>query len=307
MIKNEETYCTVQHKIVRELGAMEAVIYGTIVNLLRKSDGIGEVSNQTLMELCGINNKMGLYRYIKKLIDTKYIEKREGKGRGNISIYYVTKKGNNMLPFSDKKGNKNDTEKVTKMNEKGNTMLPINKGINKEINKESSSFDRQKPKMEEEEDREIVFEENNISNLEQKALQDVQDLFADDNKTISKELLDGFAEFWNLFNPDEREKCKYKVAKQEWCESMPDNCRVACLELLRRGARPKEKNPYFFLQHFRETKYFLNEREQYQAWKDGAQLCRVRYNNQVRVMTALFADIFKMEIIDDHYEKRFEI
>ena len=111
MIKNEDTYCTVQHKIVRELGAWEAVVYGTIANLLRKTDGIGEVSNQTIMDLCGIGNKMSLFRYINKLIESRYIEKREGKGRGNISIYYITKKGNNMLTISEKKGNKNERKR----------------------------------------------------------------------------------------------------------------------------------------------------------------------------------------------------
>lgn len=133
MIKNEETYCVVYHKIVREIGAIEAIVYSTIVSLLRRSDGIGEVSNQTLMDMCGINNKMSLNRYISKLIETGYLEKQEGKGRGNISIYYITEKGNKLLPFNEKKGNKNDTEKVTKMNEKGNNLLPINKGINKGI------------------------------------------------------------------------------------------------------------------------------------------------------------------------------
>ena len=137
MIKNDNTYCIIHHKIVRELGAWEAVVYGTIANLLRKTDGIGEVSNQTIMDLCGIGNKMSLFRYINKLIESGYIEKREGKGRGNISIYYITKKGNNLLPISEKKGNKNDIEKVTKMNEKGNNLLPLTKGENKEINKES--------------------------------------------------------------------------------------------------------------------------------------------------------------------------
>lgn len=132
MIYNEDTYCIVCHKIVREIGAYEAIVFGTIVGLLRKTDGIGEVSNQTLMDMCGINNKMSLFRYINKLIESGYIEKREGKGRGNISIYYITKKGNNLLPISGKKGNKNDTEKVTEINEKGNNLLPLNKGINKE-------------------------------------------------------------------------------------------------------------------------------------------------------------------------------
>lgn len=310
MIKNEDTYCIVQHKIVRELGAWEAVVYGTIVNLLRRTDGIGEISNQTIMDLCGINNKMSLFRYINKLIESGYIEKREGKGRGNISIYYITKKGNNLLPISEKKGNKNDTEKVTKMNEKGNNLLPLNKGINKEINKENSlsSFDGSKA-AKEEEDKNFI-EKENINNSvvspedEQKALEDVKNLFAQDE--IENETKSSFVEFWRLFNPDEDQKCKYKVALSEW-NLMEENWRAAAIALFSRGARTNERNPYFFLQHFRPTKYFLNEREQYNAYKQGTQLCRVRWNGDSRVMAALFADIFKMEILDDHYEKRFKI
>ena len=306
MIYNEDTYCTVQHKIVRELGAWEAVVYGTIASLLRKTDGIGEVSNQTIMDLCGINNKMSLFRYINKLIESGYIKKREGKGRGNISIYYITKKGNNLLLISEKKGNKNDIEKVTKMNEKGNNLLPINKGINKEINKENSlsSFDGSKAAKEEED--KIFIKEENINNPEdeKKALEDVKNLFAQDE--IGNETKSSFAEFWKLFNPDEDQKCKYKVALYEW-NRMEENWRAAAITLFSRGARTNERNPYFFLQHFRPTKYFLNEREQYDAYKQGTQLCRVRWNRDSRVMAALFADVFKMEILDDHYEKRFEI
>lgn len=309
MIKNEDTYCIVQHKIVRELGAMEAVVYSTIVSLLRRSDGIGEVSNQTIMDMCGINNKMSLNRYLNKLIETGYIEKREGKGRGNISIYYITKKGNNLLPISEKKGNKNDTEKVTKMYEKGNNLLPINKGINKEINKENSlsSFDGSKAAKEEED--KIFIEKENINNSvispedEKKALEDVKNLFAQEE--IGNDTKSSFAEFWKLFNPDEDQKCKYKVALSEW-NKMEENWREAAITLFSRGARTNERNPYFFLQHFRPTKYFLNEREQYDSWKQGTQLCRVRWNRDSRVMAALFADVFKMEILDDHYEKRFE-
>lgn len=310
MIKNEDTYCIVQHKIVREVGAWEAVVYGTIANLLRKTDGIGEVSNQTIMDLCGINNKMSLFRYINKLIESGYIEKREGKGRGNISIYYITKKGNNLLPISEKKGNKNDTEKVTKMNEKGNNLLPLNKGINKEINKEYSlsSFDGSN-ESKEEEDKNFI-EKENINNSvispedEQKALEDVKKLFSQDE--IGNEIKSSFAEFWKLFAPDEEQKCKYKVALGEW-DRMEENWRAAAIVLLSKGLRPQERNPYFFLQHFKPTKFFLNEREQYNAYKQGVQLCRVRWNRDQRVMAAFFAEAFKMDILDDHYEKRFKI
>ncbi len=192
------------------------------------------------------------------------------------------------------------------MNEKGNNLLPINKGINKEINKEYSlsSFDGSIESKEEEDN--IFIEKENINNPEdeQKALEDLKNLFAQDE--IGSETKSSFAEFWKLFNPDEDQKCKYKVALSEW-NRMEENWRAAAITLFSRGARTNERNPYFFLQHFRPTKYFLNEREQYDAYKQGTQLCRVRWGNGCsRVMAALFAEVFRMEILDDHYEKRFE-
>lgn len=308
MIYNEDTYCTVWHKIVREIGAWEAVVYGTIVNLLRKTNGYGNVSNQTLIELIG-KDKKSIYRWIDNLVKAGYLEKVGGKGRGNISIYYITKKGGEMTPFKEEKRGQIDTEKGANNTIKGGNMPPINKDINKEINKESSSFDSelQKPKMEEEDKK--LFEENiNNSEIssedEQQAIEDVKNLFAQDE--IGNETKSSFAEFWKLFNPDENQKCKYKVALQEW-NSMPENWRAAAIELLQKGARPSERNPYFFLQHFSPVKYFLNEREQYQAWKDRMQLCSVRWNGKQKVMAAFFAQAFRMEIVDDHYEKRFEI
>ena len=63
MIRNEDTYCIVPHKIVRELGACEAIVFSTIIGLLRKSDGIGEIGNSTLMDMCGINNSAKYYRF----------------------------------------------------------------------------------------------------------------------------------------------------------------------------------------------------------------------------------------------------
>lgn len=136
MIKNEDTYCIVQHKIVRELGAWEAVVYGTIANLLRKTDGYGNVSNDTLINLIG-RDKKSIYRWIDRLVDAGYLDKVGGKGRGNISIYYITKKGGEMTPFKEEKRGQINTEKGANMTEKGGEMPPINKGENKEINKES--------------------------------------------------------------------------------------------------------------------------------------------------------------------------
>ena len=264
MIKNEDTYCTVQHKIVRELGAWEAVVYGTIANLLRKTDGIGEISNQTIMDLCGIGNKMSLFRYINKLIDCGYIEKREGKGRGNISIYYITKKGNNLLPISEKKGNKNDTEKVTKMSEKGNNMLPLNKGINKELNKESGGVlrDAQSPTL-------SITTPQNFENMED------------------------FNEFWNLYPeaknyPQEKESCEkvWSLMQKEWREKL--------VQQLRDGKRWRpaygndRDNPVWYLRNYAgqdvETELpFMRpgtvkfEKWCNETWKAGKKIALIRY------------------------------
>ena len=312
MIKNEETYCTVQHKIVRELGAWEAVVYGTIANLLRKTDGYGNVANQTLMDLIG-KDKRSISRWIDELIKAGYLEKISGKGRSNISIYYITKKGDNMSPFKEEKRGQKCTEKGTNMHEKGDDMSPINKDINKEINKEYlSSFEVQSPSNDEREEEKILIEENKHKSEitpedEKAAVEAVKNLFAADQEKIAPETKSNFAEFWKLFAPDERQQCKYKVALKYWNDEMPENWRAAAIELLRRGIKPNQDNPYFFLQHFSPANYFLDEREQYQAYKQGVQLCSVRWNRDQRVMSVMFAEVFKMEIIDNHFERKFEI
>jgi hypothetical protein len=257
-------------------------------------------------------NRKSLSRYIDKLIQAGYIEKVSGDGRGNISIYYISKKGDKMTTFNEEKGGQNDPKRGTNLPIKGDKMTPINKGINKEINKEysSSSFDGSKAAEEEEE--EILIEDNKHKSEitpedEKAAVEAVKSLFAADEEKIAPETKISFAEFWKLFAPDEKQQCKYKVALKYWNEEMPENWRAAVIELLRRGARPNQDNPYFFLQHFSPVKYFLDEREQYTAYKQGIRLCSVRWNRDQRVMSAMYAEIFRMEIIDNHYEKRFEI
>lgn len=191
-------------------------------------------------------------------------------------------------------------------------MTPLNKGINKEINKEYlSSFEVQSPSNDEREEEILIEENKHKSEItpedENEAVEAVKSLFAADEEKIAPETKSSFAEFWKLFAPDEKQQCKYKVALKYWNDEIPENWRAAAIELLRRGARPNQDNPYFFLQHFSPVKYFLDEREQYTAYKQGVQLCSVRWNRDQRVMSALFAEVFRMEIIDNHYEKRFEI
>lgn len=277
MIKNEETYCVVYHKIVRELGAMEAVIYSTIVSLLRRSDGIGEVSNQTIMDMCGINNKMSLNRYLNKLIETGYIEKREGKGRGNISIYYITKKGNNLLPIKSEKGNKNDTEKVTKMSEKGNNLLPINKGENKEINKESGG------------DMRTGAQSPTLSDTTQQKIDNMED----------------FKEWWDLFTggtefQSERENCE-----RVWY-SLQQNWRDNLVQMAKNGMRWRRRendNPYWYLKNYNgetvksELPYLRQGTAAFEKWRSsneaaGIRMCLLHFEE--RVAYCLHSDLQTM-------------
>lgn len=249
MIKNEDTYCTVQHKIVRELGAWEAVVYGTIANLLRKTDGIGEVSNQTIMDMCGIK-RASFFRYISTLIESGYIEKRSGDGRGNISIYYITKKGLNLIPFSSKKGSQNETERVSKMNEKGLNLIPINKGKNKEINKESGG-------------------DNAHEARDPHALSDTTPL--------NFENMEDFNLFWELYPGDpewsnEKENCErvWYALQQNWRDNL--------IQQLREGKRWRVRendNPYWYLKNYNgetirtELPFVWNGSAQIAKWKNS--------------------------------------
>ena len=311
MIKNEDAYYHGYYRNVRALGAVPALVFDTICGLIREK-GIGEIANSTLLEMLGIKSKNTLNDAIDKIIKVGYIEKRAGDGRGNKCIYYITEKGSKNAPFMNKKGVRIYTERGQNLTEKGSENDPINKELNKELNKNLSSFEVQSPsKDEREEDKEIFIEGDNnngeMAEMERQALQDVQNLFSETKQKISQEEKERFAEFWRMFNPDANQKCKYKVALHYWAFEMPEEYKEACISILQKGVKPQERNPFFFLQHFTPVRFFLNEREQYQAWKDGMRLCRVRWKDKQQVLAAIWAELFKMEILDEHYEKKFEI
>lgn len=229
MIKNEDTYCTVQHRIVRELGAWEAVIYATIANLLRKTDGIGEVSNQTLIELCGVNKK-SLSRYIATLIESGYVEKKAGDGRGNISIYYVTKKGDNLTPFNTKKGGQNDPKRGTNLPLKGDKMTPINKGENKE--KKESGGDTRVPV-------DVPATTPTLSDTTPQIFEDMKD----------------FEEFWVLYPEAEKFAHEKENCERVWY-AMPQEWRDKLVQQLRNGQRWRKAtgtdrdNPIWYLRNY---------------------------------------------------------
>lgn len=264
MIKNEYTYCIVQHKIVRELGAWEAVLYGTIANLLRNTDGIGEVSNQTIMDMCGIK-RASFFRYISTLIESGYIEKRSGDGRGNISIYYITKKGLNLIPFSSKKGSQNETGRVSKMNEKGLNLIPINKGINKEINKESGD------------DMHASAQSHTLSNTTPQNFENMEDF------NLWFELFTGGSEWQH-----EKENCErvWFGMTQQWRDNL--------VQMEQNGLRWRKRendNPYWYLKNYNgevaqvKLPYLRQGTKEFENWYNrnlasGTKMVLMRYREQ---------------------------
>lgn len=264
MIKNEDTYCIVQHKIVRELGAWEAVVYGTIANLLRKTDGYGNVSNDTLINLIG-RDKKSIYRWIDRLVDAGYLDKVGGKGRGNISIYYITKKGGNMTPFKEEKRGQIDTEKGANMTEKGGEMPPLNKDKNKEINKESGD------------DMHASAQSHALSNTTPQNFENMEDF------NLWFELFTGGSEWQH-----EKENCErvWFGMTQQWRDNM--------VQMAQNGLRWRKReneNPYWYLKNYNgevaqvELPYLRQGTKEFENWYNGnlasgTKMVLMRYRKQ---------------------------
>jgi DNA-binding transcriptional regulator GbsR (MarR family) len=164
MIYNEDAYYTGYYRNVRALGAIPALVFDTIAGLVRE-DGIGEIANSTLMEILGCS-KPTLLAAIEKLINAGMVEKKQGDGRGNKCIYYITEKGKENCPFMREKGSKIFTKRVKKFYEKGKEICPINKELNKEL-KESGDVARAAHEHTLSNTTTTFFEEENIKSQKQ--------------------------------------------------------------------------------------------------------------------------------------------
>ena len=123
MIYNEDTYCVLYHRTVREFGAVQAVVFNTIAGLIQAGDGC--ISNETLCDLCGCTEQY-MRKILSALIDAEYIDKVSGNGRGKKTTYMLTEKGKQNAPlYAPKRGNKVILKGETKS-------TPIIKDINKE-------------------------------------------------------------------------------------------------------------------------------------------------------------------------------
>jgi DNA-binding HxlR family transcriptional regulator len=231
MIYNEDAYYTGYYRNVRALGAIPALVFDTIAGLVRE-DGKGEIANSTLMEILGCS-KPTLLAAIEKLINAGMVEKKQGDGRGNKCIYYITEKGKENCPFMREKGSKIFTKRVKKFYEKGKEICPINKELNKEL-KESGDVACAAREHHALSNTTTFFEEENIN-----------------KKQIS--MSSEFDEFWKLYPGDPNWSHEKEHCENFW-RYMSDEWRAKLIKQLRAGLRWRVRendNPIWYLRNYK--------------------------------------------------------
>ena len=251
MIYNDDAYYTGFYRTVRELGAVPALVFNTIAGLLRAKNWYGEINNDTLCGLMGITVQY-LRPIVKKLISEGYIEKVAGRGRGNISIYYITEKGKQNVPFYDQKRETNRIIKGKQIVSKRETNPTLSNIYNTELNTGGKNVYAGAPAP----------------------------------APTTTPTQEDFFKFWNLFCPDtshdhDKENC-YAV----W-QSMSEADRKMLLDDLRAGRRYKKTdNPYWYLKDWRAPLPFVPFSKQgtpeFTQWYNDAHeagklLCIIRY------------------------------
>lgn len=259
MIYNEDAYYTGYFRNVRELGAIPALVFDTICGLIRET-GIGEIANNTLMEFLGIKSKRTLIDAINKIVEAGYIEKKNGDGRGNKCIYYITEKGAENVPFMNEKGCRKYTKRVQILHEKGAENAPINKVLNKEL-KESGGVTH-----------------------------DAQHAPLSDTTPQNFEKMEDFNLFWSLY-PDaaqwesEKENCEriWHAMSQDWRDNL--------VQQLQRGEmwrKRKNDNPYWYLKNYNgetapvELPFYRQQSAKFGKWYNenieaGRKMALLRY------------------------------
>ena len=253
MIYNEEAYYTGYYRNVRALGAVPALVFDTIVGLLRTNVS-GEIATSTIQELLGVKDKRTISNAINDLIAAGWIERTEGNGRGKKSIYTITEKGAKNVPFNTEKGYKKCTERVQKMHEKGAKIPPLNKELNKEL-KESGNDTRETctPPL-------SNTTPQNFENME--------------NFNLWFELFTGGSEWQH-----EKENCE-----RVWF-SMTQQWRDNLVQMAQNGLRWRKRendNPYWYLKNYNgevaqvELPYFRQGTKKFEDWYNNNRLTRTK-------------------------------
>jgi hypothetical protein len=102
-----------------------------------------------------------------------------------------------------------------------------------------------------------------------------------------------FTQFWELFAPDTCFLNRRAATEREWNSCTQDK-KQAVINWLKRHGNYKGRNPYFFLQDFREVRA---EPTNYngRSLKDGVQYVSARYNGAWGLYTIEDVKLFNME------------
>ena len=265
MIHNEDAYYTGYYRNVRALGAVPALVFDTICGLIRET-GIGEIANSTLCDLLGITPQ-GLIKVVRKLIETGYIDKSKGDGRGNKTVYMLTEKGKQSCPFIEKKGSTTFNKRVNDVSLKGKQRLTINKELKEEINKESSGV-----------------------------LREAQSPTPFTPTTQILENMEDFKLFWDLYPGDPEWSHEKESCERAWF-AMQQSWRDNLVQQLQRGKRwrPLDKqhhernNPLWYIQNYNgetvpvELPFLRQGSRRFSAWleesqRNGRKIILMRYD-----------------------------
>ena len=167
-----------------------------------------------------------------------------------------------MTPFEEEKRGQIDTEKGANMTEKGGEMPPLNKGENKEINKESGG------------DMHASAQSHTLSNTTPQNFENMEDF------NLWFELFTGGSEWQH-----EKENCErvWYGMTQQWRDNL--------VQMAQNGLRWRKRendNPYWYLKNYNgevaqvELPYFRQGTKEFENWYNrnlvsGTKMVLMRY------------------------------
>lgn len=102
---------------------------------------------------------------------------------------------------------------------------------------------------------------------------------------------------WPCINTGGKYNSRHRACCALWLE-MSDLKRRAVKEWAVDPDKPRNPNPYFFLQDFPEPEpHYLNGREMENAWKDGREVVQVKVGDIYKVVSIEDAELFDLKIV----------
>ena len=214
-------------------------------------------------------------------------------------------KGDKMTTFSEEKGGQNDPKRGTNLPIKGDKMTPINKGENKEINKESGGDNahdaREIPTLS---TTTTFFEKEEINNQ-------------------NKNTMDDFKAFWELYPGDPEWSHEKEACERAWYATQT-SWRDKLTQQLKQGLRwrpidktnPERNNPLWYIKNYSgedaqgDLPFMRQGTVKFGNWAErnrtnGIRMCITRYDGALAY--CLYSDLQTMlsagaELINDDWK-----